>query len=121
MDNTSMGNRVKEIREMLNLSQESFGSKIGVTRASISNIEKCTRNMSEQTMTSICREFNVNYFWLRDGVGDMFTGLPESLFEEVAEEYDLDDLDKQIVKKYMSLNPEKRKIVKEFLKSFIEE
>lgn len=116
-----MNERLKAIRSELNLSQEDFGKKLGVTKAAISRIERGDRSLTEQMMLAICREFNVNYFWLQEGVGDMFTGLPESLFEEIAQEYELDDLDKQIVKKYMSLTPEKRKMVKEFLISFIEE
>ena len=31
----------------------------------------------EVTIKSICREFNVNYEWLKDGTGDMFREAPE--------------------------------------------
>lgn len=117
-----MNDRIKLLRETLGMSQEAFGGKIGITRAAISNIEKGTRNMSEQTIKSICREFNVNYAWLMEGVGDMFSDLPETLIDEVAEEYELDDLDKLLVKRYMQLPPEKRKVIKEYLESvFIKE
>jgi Predicted transcriptional regulators len=117
-----MNERIKLLRETLSMSQESFGEKIGITRASISNMEKGTRNPSDQTIKSICREFNVNYAWLTEGLGDMFSELPETLIDEVAEEYNLDDLDKLIVKRYMQLSPEKRGVIKDYLKSiFIDE
>ncbi|NCU30403.1 XRE family transcriptional regulator [Candidatus Saccharibacteria bacterium] len=112
-----MNDRVKSLREALGLSQEAFGDKIGVTRASISNIEKGSRNMSDQTVKSICREFNVNYAWLTEGLGDMFSDLPETLLDEVADEYNLDTLDKELVKRYMQLPEEKRAVIKDFLQS----
>lgn len=112
-----MNNRIKQLRETLGLSQDAFGSKIGITKASISRLEKGERNPSEQTLKSICREYNVNYFWLTEGVGEMFTDLPETLIDEIAEEYDLDNLDVLIVKRYMQLSPEKRKVIKEYLES----
>lgn len=117
-----MKNRVKELRKTIGLSQKDFGKKIGVGDTAISKIEKGENTPSEQTIKSICREFNVNYAWLMEGVGEMFSDLPETLLDEVAEEYDLDDLDKLLVKRYMQLPPEKRKVIKDYLESvFIKE
>lgn len=117
-----MNERIKEIRDALNLSQEAFGEKIGITKTSVSRLEKGKRNPSEQTIKSICREFNVNYAWLKEGLGEMFSKLPETLLDQVADEYNLDELDKMIVKGYMQLSEEKRKVIKEYLQSiFINE
>lgn len=112
-----MNERIKEIRDTLNLSQEAFGEKIGITKTSVSRLEKSERNPSEQTIKSICREFNVNYAWLKEGLGEMFSKLPETLLDQVADEYNLDELDKIIVKGYMQLSEEKRKVIKEYLQS----
>lgn len=109
--------RIKQLRETLSLSQEAFGEKIGIGKTSISKIELGSRNPSEQTIKSICREFNVNYAWLIEGIGDMFSDLPETLLDEVAEEYELDELDKLIVQRYMQLPHEKREVIKEYLQS----
>ena len=67
-----MNKRFKEIRKSLKLTQESFGSKLGVTRTAICNIEKGERNVTDQMFKSICREFNINEEWLRTGEGEMF-------------------------------------------------
>ena len=45
----------------------------------------------------------------------MFSALPETLLDEVAEEYKLDELDKLLVKKYMQLPHEKRGVIKDYL------
>ena len=109
--------RIKELRKTLKLTQTAFAEKIGLTGAAITRIEKGERNPSEQTFLSICREFRVNYFWLTEGKGEMFTSTPETVVEELVEQYDLDDIDKKIIEKYLELDAEQRKVLKEYLKS----
>ena len=114
--------RIKELRKTLKLTQTAFAEKIGLTGAAITRIEKGERNPSEQTILSICREFRVNYFWLTEGKGEMFTSTPETVVEELVEQYDLDDIDKKIIEKYLELDAEQRKVLKEYLKSvFVQE
>lgn len=85
------GERVKEIRKVLGLSGEKFGEQLGVSRAAISNIEKGKRDLTDQMFLSICREFNVNEEWLRNGSGEMFIQLDEdeqisSFFNDLLQE-----------------------------------
>lgn len=116
-----MNERIKLLRKTLGLSQRDFGEKIGISDPAVSKLEKGTNVPSEQTVKSICREFNVNHAWLLEGKGDMFSAVPETLLDEVAEEYELDELDKLLVKKYMQLPLEKRGVIKEYLISvFVE-
>ena len=66
-----MHERIRKLRKTLELTQQEFGKRIGMKRNSIALIEG-GRNTSEQTIFAICREFNVNEHWLRDGTGEMF-------------------------------------------------
>ena len=77
-----MNERIKELRTALGLSAEKFGAKIGVTRSAISEMELGVCNISEQCVISICREFNVNEEWLRNGTGEIFNTLSQD--EELA-------------------------------------
>lgn len=77
-----MNERVKELRAYLGLSAEKFGGRVGVTRSAISRIEKGIVNVTEQMQKSICREFNVNEEWLRNGTGEMFNVMSQD--EELA-------------------------------------
>lgn len=77
-----MNERIKEVRSALGISAEKFGAKIGVTRSAISKMELGVCNVSEQSIISICREFNVNEEWLRNGSGEMFNTLSQD--EELA-------------------------------------
>ena len=67
-----INDRIKEIRKSKGFTLEKFGQKIGVTKAAISKIEIGNRNVTEQMIKSICREFNVNEEWLRNGTGEMY-------------------------------------------------
>lgn len=64
-----MKDRIKKIRNTKKLSQEEFGSILGVTKSSISNIENGRFNVTETMIKLICTEFNVNEDWLRTGAG----------------------------------------------------
>ncbi len=112
------GNRIKELRSFLNLNQENFGERLGVTKTAISRIEKGERGLTDQMAKAICREYNVNYFWLTEGEGDMFVGVPETIIDELVEKYNLDDLDRQIITNYINLTDEQRDAVKIFFDSF---
>ena len=64
-----MNARIKEVRThpSVNLSQDAFGKRIGLSGAAISRLESGDRNMTESNIISICREFNVSESWLRFG------------------------------------------------------
>lgn len=65
----SIGERIKYLRkELLNKTQKDFGSQIGLKPNSVSDIESGKNNPTEQTIKAICREFNVSYLWLTDGI-----------------------------------------------------
>lgn len=67
-----MHERLKELRKALALSQDAFGERIGLSGGAISLLEKGKRNITEQVIKAICREYNVNYTWLVDELGEMF-------------------------------------------------
>lgn len=67
----TIGDRIKKVRRALDLTQREFGERISMKQNSVAQIEM-GRNTSNQTIFSICREFNVNEEWLRNGTGDMF-------------------------------------------------
>ena len=112
----TQGERVREVRKSLNMTLDKFGEKLGVKKAAISAIENGNRNITEQMVKSICREYNVNYDYLMYGKGDMFDDLPQTILDELCAHYNLDELDRQIVDIYISLPKQLRDSVKEHIK-----
>ena len=114
----TQGERVKEIRKTLNLTLEKFCDKIGVQKSAVSKIERGDVGLTEQMSKSICREFNVNYDYLVNGEGDMFSNLPQTILDDLCLQYDLDALDRLIVEMYIDLPPQDREVVKKMMKEF---
>lgn len=110
--------KIKQLRKSLKLSGEKFGDKIGISKSAVSLIEKGTNTPSEQTIKSICREYNVNETWLRTGEGDMFQRRSET--EEI---HDLvesvmtgdDEFIKSIYRNLAKASPEFITLLKDFV------
>lgn len=64
-----MNERIKLIRKKAKLNQEEFGSRLEITKSSVSRIEAGINNPSDQTIKLICSEFDINEDWLRTGNG----------------------------------------------------
>lgn len=124
----TQGERIKEVRNTLGLTLEKFGNRLGVTKTAISNIEKGNRNLTEQMIISICREFNVNKKWLRTGEGEPFKKLSpdEEIASYVSElledgtENPLYEIIIEIMKTYSELSPKSQEVIRDFSKKLID-
>ena len=67
-----MVQRIIEVRKAQNLNQRQFAEKLGLSRSFINQVETGKKNVSDRTITDICRCFHVNEEWLRTGVGQMY-------------------------------------------------
>lgn len=118
----TQGERVKEIRKALGLTLDKFGEKVGVKKQTVSRIENGVNNVTDQMVLSICREFNVNYDYLMNGEGEMFDDLPQTVLDELCVQYDLDDLDRNLVEMYLEMPEQVRDYLKqEIRKRFLKE
>lgn len=67
-----MNERIKKLRRTLDLTQQEFADRLGIKRGGISNYEIGRNEPADSVVSLICREFNVNEEWLRNGTGEMF-------------------------------------------------
>ena len=120
-----MNDRIRNLRKYLGLTMEKFGEQLGVGKTAISNIENGNRNVTEQMCKSICREFNVNEDWLRNGTGEMYF-IPKDetamIFSDLLESTDntFYNLILDIVKTYQNLKPADQDIIKTICQQLIE-
>jgi len=115
-----MNNRIKLVRESLELTQEDFGGRIGImSRAHISALEKGRRQITERIIKDICREFNINEEWLRTGEGEMFRFDPN--YDEamvytsellLGKDNPFYDLIIEIMHTYYELDPKSQEVIK---------
>ena len=112
-----MNERVKELRNFLDLTLQAFADKLGITKGALSNIEKGRNSVTEQMIKSICLAYNVNEEWLRTCKGDMFLETKESFLNDLAKQYSLDDFSIRIIEGFLELSPDKREVIKDYIKS----
>ena len=77
-----MNDRILILRKALNLSQDEFAGRLGLTRGAITNIELHKTAPKPLLVDLICNTYGVSEHWLRTGEGEMF--LPQTRNEELA-------------------------------------
>lgn len=83
-----MKDQVRVLRQSLNLSQEDFAEKVGLTKNYISLVETGKRSLADRTIRDICRMYSVNEHWLRTGDGEPYIkGSDDELAELVGRLY----------------------------------
>ena len=116
-----IGERIKELRKALKLTQAAFAERIGIRQNSVAVIEIGKNTPSDQTIAFICREFRVNEEWLRTGAGDMFVPTPASIVDELAEEYHLCPEAQAMVEKFITLDPAAQLAVFKYMCAVVDE
>ena len=104
-----MKKQLKELRQYFKKTQTDFGLLCGKSRDTISNYELGRVAPDESFIKLICMKFNVNENWLRTGQGDMFIETMDSMIENLAKKYNLNENDIDIIKNYIQLSEEDRK------------
>lgn len=81
-----MVNRLKELRNYLNLNQTDFAKYLGIKQNAYSTIESGKRPLADKYIKLICATFNVSEKWLRTGEGKIFISSPyEKELREILE------------------------------------
>ncbi len=107
----NIGSRIKKIRRTYKLTQQVFAKKIGSTQNTITRYETNTRTPPNTVITLICREFNINEKWLRDGIGEMLSQNKEEQ-SDIQMLENLDDFGRIILKSYINAPQELRTYMK---------
>lgn len=117
----TQGERIKQLRKLLDLTQTEFGAKIALKQATIGQIESGQRIATPRTIRDICREFNVNEEWLSTGQGEMFRQTEESaitLIDRIM--YGENEFAKSVFKAFASLSEEEWNAVEKIIDRLLE-
>ena len=114
-----MNSRLKDIRKALRLTQKEFAARLGITDSGISRLEKGQNQLTDQLIRAICREYKVNYEYLKNGIGEMFVEVPQTVVDELCEQYDLDDFDRIMLQEYLKLDESSRNVLKAYIRSIM--
>lgn len=117
----NIGDRLKQLRKELDLTQEAFASRIGSVQNTITGYESGRRNPSAPVISLICREFNVNEEWLRNGTGEKYKEKDGSFSELLSDLEDSDDtFIKNLITVYMGLDEDSKKALRKIAENMAE-
>jgi transcriptional regulator with XRE-family HTH domain len=94
----NQGDRIKELRKKIELTQKEFAQEIGIKNTAISKIENGDASLTEQNIKLICSDsrfipgVTVSETWLRTGEGEMFVPIAD----EDSQEAELLDVYRQL-------------------------
>ena len=71
-DMVMIGERIKELRSLLKVSQQQFSKRIFISQSHLADIELGNQGVNDKIIHLIFTEFNVNKHWLLNGEGDIF-------------------------------------------------
>ena len=122
-----MKDRLKVLRKELRLTQQELADRVGISRGNIAAYEVGKNSPSDAVISLICREFNVNEVWLRNGSGSMFQerseedeikSLVSSLLDPNRDK--MYDVIIEFMKVYTSLSPNSQKALNELADKLLE-
>ena len=67
-----MSTRLKELRIKMNLNQQEFSEKLGISRAYYSRMESGSVAITDKIINLICSTYKINKDWLVNGTGECY-------------------------------------------------
>jgi repressor LexA len=80
---SGIGKRIRELREVLGLTQKQFGERIGKSWRTVQDWEAGKSSIPDHTLRFISSTFGVSYEWLKTGQGEMWEKREKALLEEL--------------------------------------
>lgn len=109
----TIGERIKYLRkEILKIkSSEIFAKEINMSGSNLRSIENNIINATDRVINNISDNFGINKDWLVNGNGDIFNTLAESDdIQILIDKYHLSDKEVTILRNYLDMTEDKRKI-----------
>lgn len=111
-----MKDRLRLVRKDLKLTQADMGQALGCSQTAYAKYESGMVIPDKPMRMLICEKFNVNPEWLETGEGEPYNDAVTPTLKLLKAEYKLDDLDVQIIEKYLELSPIERQVFKDYVK-----
>lgn len=106
-----MKDRIKQLRKKLGITQQKFADTIGVKQNTVAQYEIGRNEPIDSVINLICKEYNVNPDWLRNGDGEMFLAPDTFSLDEYAKVNKLNKTEMSIIRNFMELDPDMRQAV----------
>lgn len=111
--------KIRKLRKQLNLNQNQFAEKLGISRSNLCNLELGRVAVTDRIKKQICSEFNVNPHWLSEECSDeeMFAKNLNAI-DQLVHDFHLTEKDRALLLMYTSMTDSERKALYTVAKHF---
>lgn len=113
-----MNERICTLIQALKIKKIEFARRLNISSPFVSELCSGAKAPSDRTISDICRIFNVNEKWLRQGKGEMFCDTESSVVTRLCAELNAGEMETKILKAYFKIDPEIRE---QFLEKILRE
>lgn len=106
-----MNNRLKAVRNEVNMTQAQFAEALGTSRTAYAKYENGLVIPSDTFISLLCNKFHISEKWLRTGEGSMKSESDEDMLDRIARELSLTPLQSEAFHYLMGLPDEERETV----------
>lgn len=111
--------KIRKLRKQLNLSQEQFAEKLGISRSNLCNLELGRVAVTDRMKKQICTEFSVNPHWLsEDCLDEEMFAKNLNLIDQLVHDFHLSEKDRSLLLMYTSMTESERKALYTVAKHF---
>lgn len=114
-----MNERIKILRESMELSRAAFGKCLGISGDMVNNMERGRVEIREDRIKLICSTFNINEDWLRTGEGNPDKDKDIDFGKICADIGVNDPKAKEAIEKYYELSNEDKQLWWKFMERFM--
>ena len=111
--------RIEQLVKKLEMSNAEFARRIGVTRSSVSLWISGQNIPSETSLREICRQFNVDYNWIKFGQSEMFLKTAESFSKAMQSKFELSDTETLFISTFLESDKQTRNALISFTQQFL--
>ena len=107
--------RIRVLRETLDLTLRDFADRIGYTHPTIYQVEKGATKVERRLVVVLCSVFRVREEWLLEGTGEIFQSADAiaegDLIAILRDKYTLPDVSVKILRGYLQLSPDDKQLL----------
>ena len=85
IDQISVRERIKEVKEDNSMNQREFAQSIGIQQSDLSSYLSGKKNIGITLINRICLEYSINRHWMLTGLGDKKLNKKDSLEKSIEE------------------------------------
>jgi len=111
----NIGERIGELIEALGIKKVRFAERLKIDQSYVTQLTTGKRKPSDRTISDICREFNVQEEWLRNGSGKMFIDFTEDEFSKAAAALSNDMFVRSLIVEYWKLDEDNKQLFRNFI------